>query len=463
MTTQTVFALAGIAGVLAAWYALVLGYMLVHRSRVLPPGPATMDLGAEPPAVVNLLVNQGDLTADAADATLLDLAARRVFELFQPGQDPAASMVRVRTAPPADLTPYERRVYDRVAAVAGDRLTPMAKITAGYAEGGPNWFAQLRAEVVADAQARGLVHPRRLGTSMVFGSIVAGMSLSCLGVIPFQRTDSSGLANAIGIASVLGWFCAAPVIGLALLLIASVQMRQTRLTPAGQGAASRWLGVAAWLAAHPALADLPPAAVAVWDRYLAYEVALGSSRVASAALDLRVGRTSWFISRYTGAVRTVRVRYPWSPFSYTQAGVRLVWSLAVLAVWAAAAVLLRGAPLPVRIPVLAVAAVIIVRELYKVVRSIGAKAIPLAVTGQVLAAHPWRPPRNGGVRWYQVVVDNGRDRRTRPWLVRADRLDDSRPGDVVTLRAQRWTRYVLRLHVDRRRRENRPIEAVGLG
>jgi hypothetical protein len=49
----------------------------------------------EPPATVNLPVNWGAVTADAARATLVDLAARRVIELYQPGGDPRATLVRV--------------------------------------------------------------------------------------------------------------------------------------------------------------------------------------------------------------------------------------------------------------------------------------------------------------------------------------------------------------------------------
>ena len=473
----TVYALSGIAIILVLWYAAVLGALYRARTRPLRPGPATMALGTEPPAVVNLLVNRGEVTADAADATLLDLAARRILELYQPATDDQAELlVRVRVRGPAGLagsepaglaglTGYERRVFDRVAAIAGDQFVPLARISAGYAEAGPNWFTELRREIVADARARGLVYARQLSTTMVFVCVAAGIAIGCLALLPFAAagtTPNSGAGtgattNAIGYASVFGWLCATPFIAMILILgtVVLARVRGVRLSPSGRESAGRWLGVATWLAAHEALADLPPEAVAVWDRYLSYGVALGTNPAASAAVDLRVGRTSWFTSGYTGSVRTIRVRYPRDPFAYTQAGVRLLWSLLVLAGWGVGGYLLwprvGRAPVEVRYATAAVVILVLVRALYKLVRALIAKALPVSVTGQVLTLHAYRAPVNSPVSWYQLVIDDGRRDRTWPWLVRADRIAGIRPGDVVDLRAQRWTRYVLELRVSRRR------------
>src|SRR5215469_13465468 len=91
--TNTGFALAGIGVLLIGWYLVVLAMHLVTRPRDLRPGPPTPDLGGEPPAVVNLLVTRCDLTAEAADATLLERGARRIGEVFQSGDDPAGLLV----------------------------------------------------------------------------------------------------------------------------------------------------------------------------------------------------------------------------------------------------------------------------------------------------------------------------------------------------------------------------------
>ena len=83
-----------------------------------------------------------------------------------------------------------------------------------------------------------------------------------------------------------------------------------RDTAAGRAVAARWLGLKTWLRNTAAFADLPPAAVAVWDRYLAYGDALGATRVASAVIDLGMGNRKRVWSSFGGTWHRVRVRYP---------------------------------------------------------------------------------------------------------------------------------------------------------
>jgi hypothetical protein len=66
------------------------------RARGVVSGPATMDLGEEPPAVVDLLTNDWRVTPDAIPATLLDLAARDYLDLEPYG--PGRTVCRVRRA-----------------------------------------------------------------------------------------------------------------------------------------------------------------------------------------------------------------------------------------------------------------------------------------------------------------------------------------------------------------------------
>ena len=58
------------------------------------------------------------------------------------------------------------------------------------------------------------------------------------------------------------------------------------LSKKGQDAASRWLGVRDFLAQDDAFHSLPPDAVAVWDRYLAYAAAMGVAKDAAKGLLL---------------------------------------------------------------------------------------------------------------------------------------------------------------------------------
>ena len=89
---EKVVLVAAVAAVV--WILLVLATRRLSRPRAVRPVPATPRLRDEPPAVVNLLVNRGAVTDDAARATLVDLAARRVLELFQPGDDPQGTASR---------------------------------------------------------------------------------------------------------------------------------------------------------------------------------------------------------------------------------------------------------------------------------------------------------------------------------------------------------------------------------
>src|SRR5437879_3394694 len=84
-----------------------LAYRWAMLRVTVPAGPATPDLGEEPPAVVNLLAHQDRVTVDAAEATLLDLASRRIVELWAADGSGAHTIVRVRQAYPVGLTGYE--------------------------------------------------------------------------------------------------------------------------------------------------------------------------------------------------------------------------------------------------------------------------------------------------------------------------------------------------------------------
>ena len=60
----------------------------------------------------------------------------------------------------------------------------------------------------------------------------------------------------------------------------AIRRAPDQLTPTGREVASRWLGVRAFVAGTGSLDHLPPAAVEVWDRYLAYGAAMDLSEVA---------------------------------------------------------------------------------------------------------------------------------------------------------------------------------------
>jgi Predicted membrane protein (DUF2207) len=131
------------------WVLLLLGVAFATRARGVDPGPVTMELGEEPPAVVDLLTNDWRVTADAIPATLLDLAARDYLDLEQYG--PGRTVSRVRRTSGEGLEAYERMVLDHVAGLAVDgvcrrRRSPPVHRTSragGGARSSVRWLATL--------------------------------------------------------------------------------------------------------------------------------------------------------------------------------------------------------------------------------------------------------------------------------------------------------------------------------
>src|SRR5439155_20434666 len=105
-----------------------------------------------------------------------------------------------------------------------------------------------------------------------------------------------------------------------------------RDTPAGREVAGRWLGLRAYLRGDESFANLPPSAVAVWDRYLSYGDAVGATRVCSAVIDLGMGNRKRVWSSFGGTWHRVRVRYPkvWGRYG-AKATPLIVWAVVNLA------------------------------------------------------------------------------------------------------------------------------------
>ncbi len=192
--------------------------------------------GAPPPAVVAHLATPGSPAA-ATGATLLDLAARGYVELRQPAGDPRQTTVHLAARRSVDATalrPYEHRVLERLREVAIGGVAPLSALTFRQADRAAGWAAGFAAEVAAEARALGLTRRRLL----------------------------------------LG----------------------DRRTPAGHAVVARSRGLRASLRTDEAFAALPPAAVTVWGRHLAYGHALGLTGTCASVIDLGAGertRNRW--------------------------------------------------------------------------------------------------------------------------------------------------------------------------
>jgi hypothetical protein len=468
LTSGQLVAIAIGLGSVGGWFALYGLALVVSRPARPAPLPATQDLpGSEPPAVVSLLAGGWDLSEDAAESTLIDLAARKYLEFRQPGNDPMQTTIHVRQPNPTGLNRYEQRIFDRVAGLAVGGVVPLPALTFRDTGQAATFEKRLRAEVVADARARGLSR-RRFGpailTILTVAAIIAAGGLA-VAVFLLARHGSDGNGGALKGAG-FAWFFGAIVLG-------GVGHRPIgeRDTPAGREAAARWFGVRAWLQRTEAFGDLPPSAVAVWDRYLSYGDALGTTRVCAAVIDLGMGNRKRVWSSYGDTWHRVRVRYPrlWRRYGRT-ARYLIVRGLLLgglgfllLYYWAkGVAAALREPAIgeshaaqfagSVRSLGLAVGTVLFVYGLYLLVRTIIDLATPAHLTGQVLWKQVWRSNSGGEdsppVPWlHYLAVDDGAGDQTTAWGLPSELAGRAVDGDTVKVSARRWSRRVIELTV----------------
>jgi Predicted membrane protein (DUF2207) len=107
--------------------------------------------------------------------------------------------------------------------------------------------------------------------------------------------------------------------GLVIWVVLTSAIRRfgdQRDTPAGAEAAARWLDVRDYLGRNEVFPTLPPASVAIWDRYLGYGAALGVATAAVHALPMGAEDDHRAWSASGGRWRVVKVRYPRLGFAW---------------------------------------------------------------------------------------------------------------------------------------------------
>jgi hypothetical protein len=454
-------AIAVSAGGLGLWFGLFGVALLATRPTEVRPAAPHQDLsGAEPPALVSLLTNAWEITEDAAESTLIDLAARRYLEFRQPANEPLQTTVHVREPAPEGLTRYESTILGRVVGLAVDGVVPLTALTFRDKGEARRFSARLTRQIVADARDRGLSQ-RRFSRSLA-------AALSLAGAVP-------AVAVAAGLLMI-----AAPhhkltdVVGLSLMglipvwlmcLVLAVREHGERDTPRSREVAARWLGLQAFLRGDESFAELPPAAVAVWDRYLSFGAAVGAARVCSAVIHLGLGSRTRVWSAYGGTWHRVRVRYPRFWPRYGQLTGRLAVKGAVAFAIGAVLVgtggghqLLSVLMSPsvadyVRPVSTALSLWLLLYGVYTLIGAVVDLATPTTVTGEVLWTETWKRRRAGddqpSVPWLaRMAVDDGTGDSTRAWGVPVELVGEIAPGDVVTVTARRFTRRVATLHVD---------------
>ncbi|MFD0744946.1 DUF2207 family protein [Phytohabitans flavus] len=452
MTTIDLLIEIGLPAVsLGVWILANTAARIYTRPAAVAPAPATMDFpGPESPAVVGLIADGWRIsTGDAAAATLLDLAARGYVELRQNSADARHTTVHLTRREPGDLNEYELQVYNWVAQRSTNGVVPLTALAFTDAGRYATWARRVNRYVVEEAQRLGLSRPRYsramiAALVVLAGLVAAGIAVSAMHVAvrlgdPAERTGQylSGLG---------AW-----VMAFAIISAGARSKGGQRDTTAGRAAAARWLGVREWLAGHESFADLPPSAVAVWHRYLAYGVALGKSRVASEVIDLGMSDHRRIWSSYTGRWRQVDVSYPRYGLRVGQA---LGWPIGhvIITAWIGIPMLVYGREVSAAFQLFGLA--LLTYGAYLVVRVTVALATPVSVTGQVIWRGTWKTKQVGGgdsepsrtvPANYHLVIDDGHSDRTRAWILPAELADGFRIGDVVTAKARLWTRRVVKV------------------
>jgi hypothetical protein len=296
----------GLAASLACSTAFfgVAGVVLISRRPPTPPSlPATSDVGAETPAVANLLVNGGRLTPDAVPATLLDLAARHVVKIEE--ADPGTYSCRLSTGPAPSLTPYEGQVLALLRRRAVDGVVPAKALTAGPADQARGWLKSFNKSVIDEAARAGLCKPRWPPRAL---ALMSGLGLAALllAVYSGDSTDNTDPPQLIAIALSFLTF---------VVLVKAFPDDTQMVTPSGLASEARWLSLRRYLHEDELFAGLPPTAVAVRDRYIAYGAALGAATAAVRAMPMGAESDRWAWTGYGGHWRQVSVSYPtiWPP------------------------------------------------------------------------------------------------------------------------------------------------------
>lgn len=421
----------------ASFYA-VAGAVAISRRPPSPPSlPATSDVGPETPAVANLLVNGGRLTPDALPATLLDLAARHVVTIEE--AQPGVYTCRLSNVPASGLTPYEVQVLDLLRRRAVDGVVPAKALTAGPADEARGWIKNFNHKVVDEADHAGLCKPRWPPGAL---ALMGGLGLAAFLLAAYSGDSAKSLD--------LPWFIAIAVSGLTFLVMSRAFPDDAQVvTPAGLASQARWLALRRYLHDDELFAGLPPTAVAVRDRYIAYGAALGAATAAVRAIPMGAESDRWAWTRYGGQWRQVRVSYPgssWPPAWGYSPGQAAWLALRVGAIgffwfWLTSKILphvsftaqqdLLGRALSFGILLVNLAAVVAVMlALWLLLAAVLGLVGTTQVTGEAIRLR--QLPGGSGVRCY-VAVYPGTGDHVRAWVISPEQYSTLTEYDIVTV------------------------------
>lgn len=280
----------------------------------LTPGPTSLGLGDERPAIVDLLTGGFTTEADAVPATVIDLANRGYYTIEKYG---GRTVLRLRqhVNDQRPLAAYEQRVLQHIGRNAVDGVTPAEVLTLGEHGVSQRWLQAFGREVTADARAQGLCE-RRWGfrhMAIVWGLVAVAFIGPMIAYSRAPRVDSP-----------FGWGSPGNVLaGVAMIGAAAAAMLARRVTTGdaqvdtatGREAATRWLGVREYYRSSGNFRGKEAASVAIWDEHLAYATAMGLARQVERELPFEPESDTRAWSDVTGEWRKVKIAY-WSPLPF---------------------------------------------------------------------------------------------------------------------------------------------------
>jgi hypothetical protein len=291
--------------------AAVAGLMLLRQAtaptRVEAAG-ATMELGDETPALVDLLTGRFEVDDDAVPATVVDLAQRGWFSIEDIG---GHVVIRTRQRRPVDdaATAYEERVLRHIERHAVDGVVPTQVLTLGPEGVSERWFRGFAREVTRHGRSLGLCRRRWDVRHIVMAWVLVGVAFAPATLVAStadRTADPTGWRSVANLAIVVAFGIAA----VAAWSAGKISRSDAQVdTPLGREVAARWLAVRNHHRATGDFDDKPAAAVAVWDRHLAYATAMGLARRVQREIPFETEHDHKAWSRATGRWRRVKVRY----------------------------------------------------------------------------------------------------------------------------------------------------------
>jgi len=284
-------------------------------------------LRRESPAVVNLLTNDGMVSAAGLRATVVDLAARGWVRILPPIDDDDVSRVRpAASAFDGDaLLPHERLALQHVLArFTTDHAIPARHLAVDIRG---SWWNRFRRLVEDEARRAGLVRRRWTPATLAAPVVVA-----VLAFLAWMASRDDGTPVAVIDSIERRLISAVVLIGISALVYRIVMLAiggGVVRTNDGDAAAGRWMAVRERLV-QAGFTLMAATSIEAGDRRLAYATAMGVATGMNT--ELPMAREDHYRAWSSTGARShlVRVRYPWRLFYGTNPIVALVGGLVAL-------------------------------------------------------------------------------------------------------------------------------------